>query len=286
MNVLFLGLFLGLTTGSLTGYLIWKKSQSQFIKKHQVNMEKSAKKIEQNFLLKLQAKDKEIAMLKEIIKQQKQEIQNLKLEHQNQINLAVYEGESLTKSKIQKAIESNIGDAEILSDSSQTLNLSFSPSDKLPNEYRGLQQYLINREWQNADQETSKILFELSSSIQGYLNIKDYQNLPLRELAIIDSLWAYYSNGLFGLSAQYQIYSDVCKGSDLNPKQWQKIGDLLGWRKNNQWVSGSQNLIISLDAPKGQFPFLSYWQGVWLGGFIDGQSDRFIALMSRFSDVF
>jgi hypothetical protein len=212
------------------------------------------------FLLKIKDKNVEIAKLRELVDRQNIEIEDFKSEYKHQSDLTINENKSLDQ--------------------------AFSSSGDLPDQYRKLQQYLIDKKWQNADQETSKILFELSSSSQSYLNLTDYQNLPLRELAIIDGLWTYYSNGLFGFSAQHQTYLEVCKNNDFNPDQWRKIGDLLGWRKNQQWISSSQNLTISLDAPKGHFPFLTYWQGVWLGGFIDGQSDRFIALMSRFFDVF
>jgi hypothetical protein len=45
-----------------------------------------------------------------------------------------------------------------------------------------------------------------------------------------------------------------------------------------------ENLIFSKEAPRGQFPFLPIWKGVFWGGFIDGQGDRFIAIISRMAD--
>jgi len=57
----------------------------------------------------------------------------------------------------------------------------------------------------------------------------------------------------------------------------------LGWYNDKGWIINHDSLVFSETASQGHFPFLAVWQGVWLGGFMEGQGDRFLKLMESFA---
>jgi hypothetical protein len=81
-------------------------------------------------------------------------------------------------------------------------------------------------------------------------------NFPCEELRAIDMLWVRYSNGRFGFSVQKQIYVE-CGGKPdgeySGDEIWERFGDRVGWRKEDQWLDYSA-LDPSFASPKGIFP--------------------------------
>ncbi len=122
--------------------------------------------------------------------------------------------------------------------------------------FQKLKDYLKNGQWQKADEETTRLMLQLGDKDEkGYLSVEDCQNFPKEELRTIDKLWLDNSDGKFGFSVQKQIYLE--EGGKLNYydyESYKKMGDRLGWRKNNKWLSYS-NLTFDKDiAQQGQFP--------------------------------
>lgn len=154
----------------------------------------------------------------------------------------------------------------------------------LAQKYKPLIQALHNRKWEKADQETAHLVFKDCDAKNSYLEISDLQSIPVETLFLINQLWLYFSQGHFGFSAQKQVLDQVGNSPSLNLEEWRQLGDDLGWRKNNTWLSNYSQLIQFLDAPRGQFPFLLLWKGTFWGEFLDSQSMRLISLMQRFSD--
>lgn len=284
MSQFLFSLTIGLNIAALL--VIYLRKESQNLSKESIEPVQSLRRdLENSFRERLEQNDAQIESHQGIIKQEKHETDHLKLELNSIVLATKSKPKDVGKQTQNQGIVSQIQGLSAI-EGKKDIILEFSSTQSLPSQYAHLQQYLFKREWQNADRETSNILFAISQANQSYLDINHYQCLPLQDLAIIDGLWAYYSNGLFGFSAQCNLFIKLCPQRQMNVQQWQKLGDLLGWRKNQQWVNSPNDLIVSLDAPNGQFPFLSYWQGVWLGGFMEGQSARLIALMNRFADVY
>ncbi len=127
-----------------------------------------------------------------------------------------------------------------------------------------LEEYLKNGQWREADEETTRLMLQLGDKDEkGYLDVEDCKNFPREELRTIDQLWLKYSDNKFGFSVQKQIYLEVGGKLDnydydsYDYDSYKRMGDCVGWRKNNQWLSDSQ-LIFTFDkntAPKGFLPF-------------------------------
>ncbi len=88
---------------------------------------------------------------------------------------------------------------------------------------------------------------------KGYLDVEDCKNFPREELRTIDQLWVKYSEGKFGFSVQKRIYLQVGgKLDDIDLDSFEKMGDCLGWRKNNDWLSYSKLIFDNNTAPSCQ----------------------------------
>jgi len=142
-------------------------------------------------------------------------------------------------------------------------------------DYTHLRDLLQAGEWEAADQETAKRMFEVMGWQQeGGLRAEDLQNFPCNDLRTIDQLWVTYSKGWFGLSIQKQIWVEV--GEDYN-----KFGERVGWRvsktiirergilwmkraeeaEQKQWLKYNQ-LTFSMDVPRGHLPVKGeVWKG-------------------------
>ncbi|MEB3310959.1 MAG: GUN4 domain-containing protein [Snowella sp.] len=150
--------------------------------------------------------------------------------------------------------------------------------------YAPLKNYLSNKEWEKADQETATLILNDCNAKNSYLEIEEITSLSPELLLTIDSLWLYYSQNCFGFSIQLEMLNNYNSSIPLIEEEWRKIGCLLGWNKNGAWISGYNQLNFSQNAPRGQFPFFVLWKGTFWGNFIDSQSSRFTSLMRRFSD--
>ena len=67
--------------------------------------------------------------------------------------------------------------------------------------YQALETYLQNEQWQEADEETLKVMLKVADrEEQGWLDPDSINNFPCEDLRIIDRLWVKYSKGKFGFS--------------------------------------------------------------------------------------
>jgi GUN4-like len=114
-------------------------------------------------------------------------------------------------------------------------------------DYSCLQKLLAEREWEDADKETAKLMLNVSN--QDELMFLDAaENFPIIDLTTIDRLWIKYSNGRFGLSIQKQLWDEV--GRDI-----EKFSEVVGWRFRGKWIQ-ENNLTFTDDAPIGHLPFV------------------------------
>ena len=140
--------------------------------------------------------------------------------------------------------------------SNQEQNESLISPDSQVN-YNLLNQYLSQQEWRKANDETRKLFLEATGKNKiGYLRTEDLERLSCWDLKVVDQLWQKYSQGKFGFSVQLPIYLETGNrpGKLLSDENYNRFGDQIGWRKNNEWIIFIESLNYSLDAPKGHFP--------------------------------
>jgi predicted NACHT family NTPase len=125
---------------------------------------------------------------------------------------------------------------------------------KLPLKYSQLAEYLMRGKWREADEETLKVMLQVSGKEnQGYLDVDAIDNFPCEDLRIIDTLWVSASNGHFGFSVQKEIYQSLGGKREYNEKVWNAFGDRVGWKKGGSWLMWNQ-YTFNLNAPGGHIP--------------------------------
>jgi serine/threonine protein kinase len=145
------------------------------------------------------------------------------------------------------------------------------------NNYSKLEELLINKKWQSADEWTKyKILEIMGLQEQGYFMAEDIKNFPCQALQTIDQLWVKYSKGRFGFSIQKKIWEKLGgKAGVFNEENWVLFGEYVGWRstRNHQilfagWTTREwcyySEINFSENALEGHLPRL--WDE-WRGGY-------------------
>ncbi|WP_162501980.1 GUN4 domain-containing protein, partial [Sphaerospermopsis reniformis] len=148
-----------------------------------------------------------------------------------------------------------------------------SPStESTPVIFQKLEALLKAGKWKDADLETSNLMLKLTKrEREGWLRVEDVKNFPRQELRKMDQLWVKYSNGKFGFSVQKQIWLESGGKLDGEPDwdTYQKLGDRVGWRNNNKWLSYDSYTFSKYNAPQGHLPTfrrLWEWGGEYGGG--------------------
>jgi hypothetical protein len=129
-------------------------------------------------------------------------------------------------------------------------------------DYTNLSDLLFAKKWQEADQETTKLMLKRADrEEEGYLDFDAYRNFPTEELRIIDQLWLKYSQNRFGFSVQKKIWVDNGGKLDGNDHYWDtygKLADEVGWRKRTEWLKYSE-LTFGTKALLGHLPLGGRW---------------------------
>ncbi len=122
--------------------------------------------------------------------------------------------------------------------------------------YQQLEAYLKNGQWQEADEETFKVMLKVADrEEQGWLDVDSIENFPCEDLRKLDRLWVKYSNGKFGFSVQKRIYKSLGGTREYNEEVWNAFGDRVGWLKRGNWLMYSE-LTFNLNAPTAHLPNL------------------------------
>ena len=125
-------------------------------------------------------------------------------------------------------------------------------------DYRPLDRLLKAQEWQEADDETFRVMLKaMKAEKNGSLYGTDFAQFPCQDLRIINKLWLRYSNGKFGFSVQKEIYESLggTTGTRFNDDIWKKFGDRVGWRKGDNWLS-YYDLTFDKSAPQAHLPYI------------------------------
>jgi hypothetical protein len=123
--------------------------------------------------------------------------------------------------------------------------------------FQKLEEYLKNGQYQEADQETTKLMLQIGDTeSKGYLNIDNIKAFPVDDLRTIDQLWLKYSNHKFGFSVQKQIWLD-CGGKlddNYDYETFKKFSDRIGWRKNGSFINYPDDYTFNTNALQGHLP--------------------------------
>lgn len=127
-------------------------------------------------------------------------------------------------------------------------------------DYTQLYDYLVNRNWKEADKETKRLMLQVRNK-NDYLLTEDIENFPCLDLQTIDLLWRHYSEGKFGFSVQRSIWENA--GGDYSKslpyETYQKFGQAVGWfsPKNSTWQNWEELVYNQEESPRGHFPSYS-----------------------------
>lgn len=107
--------------------------------------------------------------------------------------------------------------------------------------YELLEKYLKNGQWEEADQETYRLMITtVGKEVGQWFDREELLNFPCEELKAIDGLWLTHSNGHFGFSVQKNIYlSEKCGGiadGRYYEEAWDKFCHEIGWQERGEYV--------------------------------------------------
>ncbi|MDZ8051941.1 MAG: GUN4 domain-containing protein [Aulosira sp. ZfuVER01] len=132
--------------------------------------------------------------------------------------------------------------------------------------YSKLRYLLSEKNWKDADEETSKIMLSLATQYRKnlpvehtipnelFLSSEYINNFPCDDLRIIDKLWLNYSNTHFGLSIQTCIWQTISQNKEDVNLNCKNFVERVGWILNGNWKN-QEEIIYGLDAPIGHLPF-------------------------------
>jgi serine/threonine protein kinase len=161
----------------------------------------------------------------------------------------------LVKERYQSALEvlQDLNKTPVELPSQTVLNVPLATERGI--DYTKLRDLLAAGKWQEADEETrQKMLEVMGQQDRGYLDDENIEKFPREDLRTINQLWTYYSNDRFGFSVQKRIWiEEGGKPGVYDYQVYEKFGDRVGWRVNNNWKLYSE-LTFSLDAQEGHLP--------------------------------
>ncbi|WP_448603814.1 GUN4 domain-containing protein [Thermoleptolyngbya sp.] len=120
--------------------------------------------------------------------------------------------------------------------------------------YAKLEELLKTQKWREADEETYRLMITTVGKEEGQWFAKeDLENFPCPDLKEIDRLWVHYSSGKWGFSVQKRIWEECGSPMEYND-DWEKFGDRVGWRKDDNWLSYSDLTFELQKSLPGGFP--------------------------------
>ncbi|NEQ54216.1 MAG: GUN4 domain-containing protein [Leptolyngbya sp. SIO3F4] len=125
--------------------------------------------------------------------------------------------------------------------------------------YGDLERYLKNGQWQEADNETYRLMItEVGKEDGQYFTSDELLNFPCEALKTIDNLWLLHSKRKYGFSIQKEIYLNCGGVADgkYYKEAYEKFGDAVAWRENNSW---SFDMKWDGSGPRGHLPVGPGW---------------------------
>jgi hypothetical protein len=105
--------------------------------------------------------------------------------------------------------------------------------------YSALERYLRNGHWEEADNETYRLMITEVGKEEGqWFNREDLLNFPCEPLRMIDRLWIEHSGGKFGFSVQKKIYIERCGGvpdGQYDEQASKSFIEVVGWGSGREY---------------------------------------------------
>lgn len=133
------------------------------------------------------------------------------------------------------------------------LSTGNKPANAQKINYEKLSNYLTEKDWAKANQETFNLLLIIGNRQNyGWLDQKSISNLSCSELNQIDRLWVKASNGNFGFSVQAKLYPEEY-GNPLTAVRM--FMSTVGWNNSSQLESYPQGFFPIGYIKAGGSPF-------------------------------
>jgi eukaryotic-like serine/threonine-protein kinase len=119
--------------------------------------------------------------------------------------------------------------------------------------YQQLETYLQNKQWQEADAETDKLILKIAGE-NNALDAEDLAKFPCKSLQKIDELWQDNSNQKFGFTPQQEAY--LATGNEFaryTESTYEAFGERVKWRTFGVWNLYGDLQFNNL-APSGHLP--------------------------------
>ncbi|HSM81447.1 MAG TPA: GUN4 domain-containing protein [Nodosilinea sp.] len=133
--------------------------------------------------------------------------------------------------------------------------------------YQRLERLLQDCLWQEADQETYRLMITTVGKEEGqWFDRQDLINFPYTDLKAINALWTKHSRGKFGFSVQKKIYKScgaTLDGEYPGDQIWHRFCDRIGWRYGGRVLKYSRLRPNLESSPDGLLPAAG---GATLGG--------------------
>ena len=141
-------------------------------------------------------------------------------------------------------------------------------------DYRELENLLKAKEWRKADELTAKLMIKaMNREKENWLDTKQMETFPHKDLQTIDHLWLHYSNGKFGFSVQKKLWLE-CGGKigKYDYAAFTKFALKVGWcyetsrLLEHQFMDYGKFMENTKDAQKSlsaSLPWCYGYQGWW-----------------------
>ena len=126
-------------------------------------------------------------------------------------------------------------------------------------DYKQLTELLVEHLWQDAEEETKRIVRDVAEGQVGFLTddrlyIEHISSFECEHLHQIDRLWTTHSNGHFGWSVQKKVFSEFfdLENIEFDMEKWCEFTAKMGW-----YFGEPEKTIYDLDrAPPGHLPWI------------------------------
>ena len=129
--------------------------------------------------------------------------------------------------------------------------------------YDQSESFLMVGRWEEADQETNKVLEKIEKKEAEEKKEYDRKFIATEDIKIVDKLWTEASNSRFGFSTQIEVYRNLGGKSNLGNTEkdvWKNFCKELGWLNKKHYLASEpftikpDKLNFSLNAPLGHLP--------------------------------
>jgi len=101
--------------------------------------------------------------------------------------------------------------------------------------YTQLETYLQNKQWQQADAETNKLILKIAGK-NSALDAESSQKIDCESLEKIDQVWMENSEGRFGFTPQKKVYLETGNNFDEYVEStYEAFGNQVNWRIFGAW---------------------------------------------------